>query len=521
MLQQIWESIESQAVLGTERQPLRIPPATGQLGALLSQIDCTTPERALLQAVALITAYQRAASMPASHAPDTAAVAEPETQPYCSPQAMQHLMAMLHGSQRDVLEEWLQILAEQAQCVAPDCLPELLDAGRSDPQLRALIAQVVGNRGHWLAQHHTAWGYLMQQATAFPNDWETLKQQWEVGGYPDRLALLQQVRRSYPDPARALLELTWASEKADHRSAFLALFEQNLTLADELFLEAALDDRSKEVRTVAVELLARLPESRLVKRTLQRLEAYLQWEPAEPARLLGLQKGRPGMLRITLPETCDKAMARDGVNPKPVMQQQNMGERAQWLLQMLRLVAPTIWVQRFRTSPTELIAAASRNEWRTVVEAAWIFASQHHRDPAWAEAFVRSDPAVTSLLAHIPSERQELILLDMLAANHELLANHPALGLLQATSHTWSGELTHAVLVALQHYLSRRRNTNEYRIFSACDDFARHMHPQVALELCSGWPASATHDERWQGILERMLVKLHFRAEMRAALTQK
>ena len=97
-----------------------------------------------------------------------------------------------------------------------------------------------------------------------------------------------------------------------------------MSLDDETFLEAALDDRRKEVRGAAADLLARLPESALRRRALERALPLLKFKS---------NKLRRKTIEVTLPEACDKAMQRDGVEPKPGFR--GVGEKAWWLQQML------------------------------------------------------------------------------------------------------------------------------------------------------------------------------------------
>ena len=46
----------------------------------------------------------------------------------------------------------------------------------------------------------------------------------------------------------------------------------------------------------------------------------LAWVPAEKPRMLGLRQGQKAHLAISLPQACDQAMQRDGVEPKPPLE---------------------------------------------------------------------------------------------------------------------------------------------------------------------------------------------------------
>src|SRR5207247_4934337 len=126
--------------------------------------------------------------------------------------------------------------------------------------------------------------------------------QFATGSRAARIAILRALRNAGPARARDLLAAAWRELAAEERAALLDTLAINLALDDEPFLEAALDDRAREVRRAAAELLARLAGSRLVTRMIDRVRPRL-------ARAAGVEKA----LGVTLPEQCAAAMARDGV----------------------------------------------------------------------------------------------------------------------------------------------------------------------------------------------------------------
>jgi hypothetical protein len=290
---------------------------------------------------------------------------------------------------------------------------------------------------------------------------------------------------------------------------------------DEPFLEAALDDRSKEVRRAAAALLDRLPESRRARRMLERALALLAWQPAEKPRMLGLWQGQKARLAITLPDTCDKAMARDGVEPKPPADRQDMGEKAWWLLQILRAIPPATWSERFKLAPADLIGVAAGGEWRALLHEAWGVAAITFEDAAWAESLLAADPRQTELLDALPPARQEALLLGMLRGDVAQLHKHPVLGLLRRTRHAWSAELTRAVLGAVRRHMRGSISGNDYQLRGAiADDFAQRMPPAMLDEIAAGWPDGEDARERWQGVIDRLLITLQFRRDMLRALRE-
>src|SRR5262249_34857542 len=125
-------------------------------------------------------------------------------------------------------------------------------------------------------------------------------------------------------------------------------------------------------RSAAVECLCRVPGSAHTARNLERLRPLV----VLGRRLLGKR------LEITLPESLDKAAARDGINAKPPAQQK-IGERAYWLMQMISMAAPTHWCERFQCDINTFIQAALATDYATDLIPALSAAGVRHSDTAW------------------------------------------------------------------------------------------------------------------------------------------
>ena len=125
---------------------------------------------------------------------------------------------------------------------------------------------ILGVRGRWLAAKNPKWRkYAGVNEAAEPD-----------GALGDRRiaratgARSGALRETDPGRARELVASTFAADPADQRAKFVGELARGLSMEDEPFLEAALDDRSKEVRRQAAELLRCLPESRLCLRMIER-----------------------------------------------------------------------------------------------------------------------------------------------------------------------------------------------------------------------------------------------------------
>jgi hypothetical protein len=317
------------ALMGTARQP-DAPPGTGTpVDRLVAGLQEEGAERRLLLAAGALAVYRQAGCR-VDHTPELAVPAPAESLPVCTARTASFIASMLKGVYADLLPEALARMARAGQRLPPDVLPEALSSAES---LRGALLPVIGERGRWLSQFDPRWRWVAEALSGrdgLPDGAEAI---WQEGAFAARLELLRRRRAQDLARGRAWLEDAWPREKADERTRLIEALEAGLSLADEPFLEAALDDRAGGVRKHAAALLARLPGSALSGRMQERAKALLSYTPAPPAsRMLGkvvrAVKGsseQDGLLTVTLPPALDAAWQRDGVELKPRGQ---VGERA-------------------------------------------------------------------------------------------------------------------------------------------------------------------------------------------------
>ncbi|MCZ0993793.1 DUF5691 domain-containing protein [Streptomyces noursei] len=203
-----------------------------------------------------------------------------------------------------------------------------------------------------------------------------------VGGglFAERVALLTSLRRRDPRAGLALLAATWATERAEDRLMFLDSLGEALTPSDEPFLEQALSDRSRNVRTTAAELLSALPGSALAARMAERSLVCVRL--ARPA------PGTPPPPRSSW--SIRRAPATPGcsgtASPPAALRK---GERAWWLGQLVEATPLDRWLGRLgRRSPAELVALPVAGDWRTELHDAWCRAAVRQRHADWARALL-------------------------------------------------------------------------------------------------------------------------------------
>lgn len=345
----------SAALVGTERRPH----AAGAVG--------------LLEDAAVALAYNRAGVTPVpGRQPIEAAPDESSPQ---VPVAAAHRLALLlsdggvpGGTEvaLGLLGDWLSHAADLGYRVPPELLPALLDAGRRRTALRPALASVAGRRGGWLAARRADWRYLLTEATADPDP-----QDWATGTPGQRLAYLSALRASDPAAGLALLSETFEAEDPDDRARLLGALATGLSTADEPLLERALDDRRKEVRAVAADLLAAMPGSALRQRMAERALACVRIE----RRALGRDR-----LVVTPPVDCDASMRRDGVQPKPP---RGIGPQA-WLLEEILARTPLdTWTTAFEHTAEQVLTLPVADDWQPTVHKGLARAAVVQRDPAW------------------------------------------------------------------------------------------------------------------------------------------
>jgi hypothetical protein len=513
---QAWDEVVKAALVGTERQALAFPAGADPIGRLLEALNTEERERSLLRACALLAGCRRAGYRPPVAEDALPPQAEADERPPVRPEVAQDLLVMLRGQFREALPEWCQAVAEKGGRVPEEHLAEFLDFGRGHSEYRDAFLPVLGKRGRWLAAQNSEWKYALQfslfEIESAPEPAEdaegAAETVWQTGTKEERVALLHRLRRTEPARATALVESTWTQDAPEERAAFLATFEAGLSMADEPLLEGALDDRRKEVRTLAQNLLPRLPESRLCQRVWERVQPLVQWKRA----VMGT-----GSIAVALPRECDKAMVRDGIEPKPT--HTRFGERAWWLKQSVERVPLSYWSREWDRPPAEALAAKRPSEWKALLREAWTAALPRSGDPRWAVALfaewieeqpekLPDDIAWKDLLPLDVFEAGVLRLME--GSGKELTYGHPVYSLLSQYRAAWNPKFALVVI-------ERLRTAGMARYYLA-DSIAKYA-PFIPLEARDAffalWNEVAQQDLYLRRQIDTYLALNDFRTEMR------
>lgn len=347
------------ALVGTATQPVSPDsdhPADVAFNGLV--ID---PEQSLLLKAGVRAIWRQAGHVPRRNLP-ALAPSPLESAPALSEKAVAALQTAMTGNARELLPEFLTQLAATGRRLPPELLPEALTPVGRTTDVRNLIRAVLGERGRWLARLNTDWVWAAGEDVAAA-DVTVLTRIWEEGSIAERVEAFSRLRTLDSAAARTRLVEIIGKEKADVRARLIDGLSTGLSMDDEPLLEGALNDRSEAVRSVAGALLARLPDSKLVARMIERADAMITAE-------------RGGLIRRKLklvgspPQEIGKEWLRDGV-PKEAPAKSGRGKRAVWLETVLSCVPPEHWTTRFEAAPADLVAAAEADDFGDAILRGW------------------------------------------------------------------------------------------------------------------------------------------------------
>jgi hypothetical protein len=253
------------------------------------------------------------------------------------------------------------------------------------------------------------------------------------------------------------LATVWKQEKAEIRNDFLATFEDNLSLEDEVLLEQALDDRSSSVRATSASLLAHLPLSAFGQRMQSRAGSMLTY--------------RENKLAIMLPQQITDRWSRDGIAASSTP---NEGERATWMMQVIAKIPPQHWETQFGANPQQLITAATRTDWSREVIVSWSHATLLHHSTNWIAPLLqwwhnlpsKSQPTAAETIEARTIEARLLSLLPQKEAEQTVVQlrekGREWMSALAALPRPWSKEFGDNCLQIMHDYLLSLTKDSQY-----------------------------------------------------------
>jgi Family of unknown function (DUF5691) len=396
-----WSPLLPLALVGTDRHAGTLPRWPGEIGELIAAAAETAPHPATgaLRAAAVLASCGLAGDLgqPGAAEPPPAAPHDRLPALQGAPQVERAAWALREGPTR-LQHALLATLAALGCRLPPPLLPAALELSRRSLALRPAVAAVLGERGRWLAAQRDDWRHAAGAA-----DEGDAEAAWDQGSLDQRRALLMRQRQQDPAAARERLAATLTELPARERADLASVLAEGLGLDDEPLLDTLRRDRSREVRQVALALLLRLPEAAHPRRAGERLAGLMSHERA--------------LLRkrwvIDAPAAAGGDWTDDQVEvdrPK----QESLGERAWWLLQLVRQVPLAWWTHHTGLSPAELLAWARGGDWAEALQRGWHEVLLAAPDSGWAEALLdawpdalkRHDPAAVLVLLPPPARER-------------------------------------------------------------------------------------------------------------------
>ncbi|MCB8924695.1 MAG: hypothetical protein H6652_03625 [Ardenticatenaceae bacterium] len=461
-----WNDTIKTALLGTNRAKLPTLPGNNALGQLLTQLPPQEDAASLLTVAGTVALHQQTGWQPRQNAP-TPPTTNPPDLPVCQPHIAYQLDALLEGTQALLLPEMLEALAQTGHRAPEFLLPSLLDKGKKLSQARPAILLVLGQRGRWLAEQNPDWQYASPKV----EHWVKLLEMWETAVPVQRHALLRQLRATHPKLGRQILERTWKNNSGLVRNQAIKTLDVNLSMDDEPFLEAALDDRDHLARRAAADLLAKLPQSRLAQRMTQHVAGILTWTP-----------NHERAITVRLPKAITPAMLRDGI---PTFKPEEKGKvQSRLLTQIINRVPLSYWTETWQKTPAEIVHAALNSGWPRTLIAGFSTAAIRQNEAAWAEAIILANEFNTStgrLIPVLPADRCHVLVLQAAKQSTSLQRSQPLFVFLQHWQQPWPTELGEFWLdMFAQHLQQFKEKAPDPTLNNIFKRFGQKCDPQLA-----------------------------------------
>lgn len=430
-----------------------------------------------------------------------------ETAPLASVGALAILDRLLAEPDAALLEEWATLACEKSVRVRESQAPMLLAWWARQTQRTPEVFRATGKRGEWLSGMNTEW----HKPVAGNEITADADERWQTGTPAERAAVLTTVRRIDPARALAMVQATWKEDGAEERGRFLDVLAENRSLADEPFLESALDDKSKGVRIRAVFLLRTIEGSRLRARMTELAKSMISIESERK----GILRRTSTTITVTPLREYDATWLRDGIEEQPF--DKSTGKRAWWMIQVFAAADLSIWTDQDALSPAEVLAALGRSDFYEQTAKSMATAATTVPNTAWCEAlataFLKSDQAWPNLdlWSALPEAEREALLLRV--TTHERFTQQEQWELLASNEGLWSPDYSARALAILAKNPPKKRVDN-WAVVAYASRFSERLNPTPAnLQMFESIIATTFPDELSNEV-QRSLDRLRLRADM-------
>lgn len=480
------------ALLGTQRMGLPSLPATSPVKGVLEKLSDTSAESKLLSLAGTLSLYEQAGvtALKLKRVVDDRPL---QDVPRCPADASKYLARMLEGQHSELLPEFLTVLAKTGYRVPEETLPLLLDRAKNVYHLRAPLMAVLGETGKWLVRQNPAWYF------AAPLTFESANVDWTSNVMLARQGIVKQARAYNPTLGLELIQSTWKNESPTDRTWIIKALLTHLSLADEPFLETALDDRSFTVRKIAAELLSTLPESRLSKRMTAIAKTMFE--------------ARDDELFVEFPEVTPQLM-RDGVG-RPLWSDAEKVLASQ-LNDIAGLLPLSFWTTAFVLTPCEIIQMMRASIWVKPLLGGLANAIERQANDEWAlalfltEGYTAQTLKVLSAL-HLQSAEGFIRHLDEKLTDDMLRNDNAFLKVLSRCLQPWSESMCEIFLKRLELHLNQSESkAPDITLESTLKTLARHCPQMFIARASEKLTDLSRYDLMKKGCIEPLLI-LDFR----------
>lgn len=476
------KTLVSLAIIGTSQAPNRHIATETEIDTLVEQLPAENIERKLLLAAGAASLYQEAGHT-ATAAPELPPIAEEEELPLISERAAILIEPILWTRNSELLPEVLHILRSRGLRLPYTLLQSALENGVQRANAREDLIAILGKRGIWLSRFNANWSWVAKtlEETERAASLDVLTAHWQEGSLNERRKALETLRRQQPALAREWLADTWKQERADTRGKLLVTLTEGLSLDDEAFLEAALDDRNQEVQAIAARILGMLSGSAFLQRMQARADALLSY--SRETRKLTVQ----------LPTEIDPAWKRD---IHALHSTRQIPDWQELLPQLLAYVPPAHWSERFSTWTQRLLQATlEADPWSEAILTGWIKASIHFKDTEWAsELWDCVSTHFTPLTEQGDTMTMLFSLMQQQAAEQKIVphisfSDRSWLHQLDKLHTPWSVPFSQLCLQKTRGYIAGLTDnpTDTETCGSLLDKMAIHLHPDTLPAALETW----------------------------------
>lgn len=478
------QDLAATAMIGTDRSG-----AAGKPDALLTQ-------------AAVLGTQARAGLRPRTIS-GRIAPCPPDATPIAGPAPTATLMRLLRDPDVGLLSEWSELASQKKVRVADAAVPLVLDWWSRQPRRPEVVFAALGTRGEWLASLNPAW----RKPVAGSQIPENVEEVWQTGKTPERVALLQTVRRHDPSRALAMVRSTWEGDGADEHRRFIEVLRERVSMADEPFLEAALDDKSKLVRRAAAAVLSLLLESRLTHRMNERARGIIVVEASRGILKRGVK------VSLSPPKEFDASWERDAIEAQPAG---GIGQRAWWMRQIFAAADLSVWTTSLARDPGGVLEAIASDDYAEVAVEAISEAAALRRDAAWSAAIIRhrlQGPKLElrelqSLWSNLaPTDREPLVLET---AQHKRFTLAERWTILSIVESRWSRDFTAAALKLLGKHA--QPPDSAWDLYDTVDRVSRWIAPDAAEQFVGA--VEALFKDRPTESFQKSIDRARFRASM-------